>query len=64
MNESSISLLLEDLKNPEESVRQRATAELWRIWFHQKGVYGLELIKRSQTLFELGEYRQAEESMT
>ncbi len=64
MNESSISLLLEDLKNPEESVRQRATAELWRIWFHQKGVYGLELIKRSQALFELGEYRQAEESLT
>ncbi len=42
MNEFSINSLLEDLKNPDETVRYEATAELWRVWFHQKGVVGFE----------------------
>ncbi len=43
MNESSLNSLLEDLKKPDDQVRQRATQELWQIWFLQKGVYGWEL---------------------
>jgi len=64
MNESSINPLLEDLKNPDQIVRQQATQEIWRIWFQQKGVYGWELLQRSQVLLEAGEIRQAEELLT
>ncbi|MCU0515640.1 MAG: tetratricopeptide repeat protein [Oscillatoria sp. Prado101] len=64
MNESSVNQLLEDLKKPDEAVRNRATQELWRIWFHQKGVYGLELIQRSQILLEAGEVAKAEAALT
>ncbi|WP_017718428.1 tetratricopeptide repeat protein [Kamptonema formosum] len=64
MNESSVNQLLEDLKKSDEAVRNRATQELWRIWFHQKGVYGLELIQRSQILLEAGEVAEAEAALT
>jgi tetratricopeptide (TPR) repeat protein len=64
MNESSINPLLEDLKNPDEIVRQRATQELWRTWFLQKGMYGWELLQRSQVLFEARKIIQAEEVLT
>lgn len=63
MNES-INLLLEALKNPDGIIRQQATQELWRIWFQQKGVYGWELLQRSQVLFEAREIIQAEEVLT
>jgi len=64
MNEPSIDSLLEDLKNPDENVRDRATDELWRIWFYQKGRYGIELIERSQMMYEVGEITQAEALLT
>ena len=64
MDESSINSLLEDLKNPDEAVREQATKQLWRIWFYQKGAYGLELIERSQVLFDLGDITQAEAVLT
>jgi tetratricopeptide (TPR) repeat protein len=64
MTERSINSLLEDLKSPDENVRKRATTELWRIWFNQKGRYGIELIERSQIMFEIGETAQAEELLT
>ena len=64
MNESSINQLLEDLKNPDENVRQQATTALWRIWFYQKGRYGLALIERSQVMLEVGNTAQAEALLT
>jgi tetratricopeptide (TPR) repeat protein len=64
MSESSINSLLKDLKNPSETVRDRATQQLWRIWFEQKGEYGLEMIERSQVLIEAGEMSQAEAVLT
>lgn len=64
MDKSSINALLEALKNPAEAVRQRATEELWRIWFQQKGVVGFELLQRSQLMLEAGEIAQAEELLT
>ncbi|MGI0485282.1 tetratricopeptide repeat protein [Pantanalinema rosaneae CENA516] len=54
MNESLITSLLEDLKHPTETVRDRATQELWRLWFGQKGVVGLDALRRAQMLFEAG----------
>ncbi len=64
MDKSQIDRLLEDLKNPDEEIRNRATQELWHIWFHQKGVYGLELIQHAQTLLEAGQIAQAEAALT
>lgn len=64
MTEPSIDLLLEDLKNPDENVRNQATTELWRIWFNQKGSYGMELLERSQMLYEVGDTKQAEVLLT
>lgn len=64
MDKSQIDRLLEDLKNPDEDIRNRATQELWHIWFHQKGVYGLELIQHAQALLEAGQIAQAEAALT
>ncbi len=64
MNNAPIDALLEDLKNPDETVREKATIELWRIWFHQKGLYGLEMIEQSQVLLESGEVLKAEAVLT
>lgn len=64
MDASFINQLLEDLKNPDETVRYRATQELWRMWFQQKGMYGWEQLQRSQMLVEAGEVTPAEALLT
>jgi tetratricopeptide (TPR) repeat protein len=55
MDELSIKALLEDLKNSDESVRDRATAKLWYAWFNQKGEYGMQILRRSQVSLEAGD---------
>ncbi|PSB22709.1 hypothetical protein C7B61_00575 [filamentous cyanobacterium CCP1] len=64
MDDMLIDRLLEDLKQPDEEVRERATTELWQIWFKQKGDYGLEILKQSQECLENGEFVKAEEVLT
>ncbi len=64
MDSSSIESLLEDLKNPDEAVRNRATKELWRMWFYQKGAYGLEIIEKSQSLLDKSLFTEAEVVLT
>ncbi len=59
MNESTVSVLLDDLKNADEVIRDRATRELWRIWFEQKGLVGLETLRRAQILLELRDFEKA-----
>jgi tetratricopeptide (TPR) repeat protein len=61
MDSLSINSLLEDLKNPDLTVREQATRKIWRIWFQQKGIYGLERIDHSQKLLDAGEIAEAEE---
>lgn len=61
MNESVVSSLLEDLKDLNETVRDRATRDLWRLWFEQKGMVGLEALRRAQLLLELRDFDRAEE---
>ncbi len=61
MNESTVSVLLEDLKSANETIRDRATRELWRLWFEQKGMIGLEVLRRAQLLLELRDFDRAEE---
>ncbi|MEB3338046.1 MAG: tetratricopeptide repeat protein [Leptolyngbyaceae bacterium] len=64
MDQPSINSLLEDLKDPNASVRDRATEQFWSLWFQQKGAYGLEILRRSQELLEAGEIIQAELALT
>ncbi|NMG06481.1 tetratricopeptide repeat protein [Brasilonema sp. UFV-L1] len=64
MDSLFISSLLEDLKNPDETVRDEATRKIWRIWFQQKGARGLEMIERSQKLIDSGKITQAEAVLT
>ena len=64
MDSLFINSLLEDLKNPDESVRDQATRKLWRIWFQQKGIHGLEIIDRSQKLLDAGKVAEAEAGLT
>jgi tetratricopeptide (TPR) repeat protein len=64
MNESSIQSFLEDLKHPDELVRQAATEALWQAWFYQKGEHGWERLHRSQVLLSAGKVPQAEAVLT
>ncbi len=64
MDSLFIKSLLEDLKNPDEVIREEATRKLWRLWFQQKGVYGLEKIETSQKLLEAGKMAEAEKMLT
>ncbi len=64
MSETSINLLLQDLKNSDEKVRDQATEELWRIWFTQKGVKGFQALQRVQDLLQSGETTPAETILT
>lgn len=63
-NEPEIKALLSDLKNPSETVRQRATQELWSRWFRQRGILGLEMLQRAQTMMQAGDMPQAELLLT
>ncbi|WP_413172957.1 tetratricopeptide repeat protein [Anabaena azotica] len=64
MDSLSINYLLENLKNPDAIVREQATRRIWRLWFQQKGIYGLEKIDYSQKLIDVGELATAEEVLT
>lgn len=64
MDSVSINYLLENLKNPDAIVREQATRRIWRLWFQQKGIYGLEKIDYSQKLIDIGELATAEEVLT
>ncbi|MDZ8055718.1 MAG: tetratricopeptide repeat protein [Aulosira sp. ZfuVER01] len=64
MDSLSISSLLEDLKNSDAAIREQATKKIWRIWFQQKGIYGLEKIDHSQKLLDAGETTEAEKVLT
>ena len=64
MSDADLDSLLEDLKSPAQEVRQAATQELWRRWFHQKGIIGLELLQKAQIFLEAGEAVEAETILT
>ena len=55
-----IERLLAALKHPELEQRDRASAALWHLWFHQKGVYGAQQLLQAQTLLETSHTDQAE----
>lgn len=64
MKSSKIEQLLQDLKKADEVARQRATSELWQLWFSQKGEIGREFLRRSQSYLDIGDIEKAEEILT
>ncbi|MFM2304692.1 MAG: hypothetical protein RLZZ135_2104 [Cyanobacteriota bacterium] len=54
MNQNLIDKLLLDLKSSDENIRERATSQLWRIWFWEKGKIPLEQIEESERLIAEG----------
>ncbi len=64
MQSSKIDQLLQDLKNTDEVARQRATSELWQLWFIQKGEIGRELLRRSQSFLDRRNVQKAEQLLT
>ncbi len=55
MNQNLIDKLLIDLKSSDENIRERATSQLWRIWFWEKGKIPLEQIEESERLLGEGD---------
>jgi tetratricopeptide (TPR) repeat protein len=61
MDDEAVDQLLEDLKEADPVVRDRATQTLWELWFRQKGMTGFEQLQRSQALLEAGDVETAEQ---
>ncbi len=59
-----IEELLQDLKDENEETRDRATQGLWEMWFMQKGMQGLQVLRQSQMMADSGNVRQAELMLT
>jgi tetratricopeptide (TPR) repeat protein len=59
MNKNLVDKLLLDLKNSDLNIRERATTQLWRIWFWQKGKIPLEQIEQSERLLSDGDVAAA-----
>ena len=55
MNQNLVDKLLLDLKNGDPNIRDRATRQLWSIWFWQKGKIPLEQIEESERLLAEGD---------
>lgn len=64
MDDTVIDRLLEDLKSADETRREMASRELWRIWFNQKGAQGLEQLERAQALLQAGQVDQSEQLLS
>lgn len=64
MDQTNIKALLDALKDPDETVRERATQSLWKIWFEAKGLVGVEAIRQAQVQLEWGDLDGAEATLT
>ena len=64
MNDPRIPPLLDDLKHENPKVRDRATRQLWELWFNQKGAVGLDALGRCQALVEAQQFPAAEQELT
>ncbi len=59
MNQKLVDKLLSDLKSTDLNIRERATSQLWRIWFWQKGKIALEQIEESEKSIAEGDVAAA-----
>lgn len=60
MDAAQIQQWLADLKSDRSALRDRASSNLWHLWFHQKGVYGAQQLMRAETLLQKDQAAQAE----
>ncbi|MEL6470283.1 MAG: tetratricopeptide repeat protein [Cyanobacteria bacterium J06623_4] len=61
MDQDRVDRLLAELKQSDASARERASAMLWNLWFHQKGVHGAQQLMDAQSLMETGLANRAED---
>ncbi|HSM81818.1 MAG TPA: tetratricopeptide repeat protein [Nodosilinea sp.] len=60
MDDSTLEVLLQSLKQEDEYQRELATAALWQRWFYQKGEAGNQRLQNAQTLVDEGRLDAAE----
>jgi tetratricopeptide (TPR) repeat protein len=60
MDDSTLEVLLQSLKQDDEYQRELATAALWQRWFYQKGTVGNQRLQDAQTLIDQGQLDAAE----
>ena len=59
MDADRVEQLLADLKQPDPTIRDRASSMLWHRWFHQKGVYGAQQLMQAESLLQANQASQA-----
>ncbi len=64
MDAAQVQRWLAALKDTNSTVRDRASSNLWHLWFHQKGVYGAQQLMQAQTLLQENQAAQAESLLT
>jgi tetratricopeptide (TPR) repeat protein len=64
MYNPEIAKLLDDLKQDDAALRDRATQRLWQLWFGQKGEHGREKLQRADNLLAFNHVVAAEELLT
>ncbi|MGB3136483.1 MAG: tetratricopeptide repeat protein [Nodosilinea sp.] len=60
MDDATLEVLLQSLKQEDEYQRELATAALWQGWFYQKGSVGNQRLRDAQALIEKGQLDTAE----
>lgn len=55
MDDSTLEVLLQSLKQDDEYQRELATAALWQRWFYQKGTVGNQRLQEAQALIDQGQ---------
>jgi len=62
--DESLEGVLAELRQPDEALREAATAKLWRRWFDQKGRWGREQLERAQAMLDTGNVTVAEDLLS
>jgi tetratricopeptide (TPR) repeat protein len=64
IDDSTLEVLLQSLKQEDEYQRELATAALWQSWFYQKGEVGNQQLQQAQALIDEGRLDVAEALLT
>ena len=60
MDSKRVEPLLEALKQSDPTLRDRASSQLWHLWFHQKGLYGAQQLMRAEQMLQTNQPQLAE----
>ena len=63
LSPQDIKQRLKQLQHEDPKIRDQATEDLWSHWFWQKGLTGMEQLRRSQILMDEGQMSQAETTL-